>query len=224
MAKNVIINGVTYPSVPYVESPKVGGGMAEFYDTSDATLSSGDQMLSPYTAYADGVKITGGIPTKMSSDVTASGDTVSVPAGYYENAVSKAVDHGSATTPDTTITANPEITVSNTGLITAEVSTEQNVTPVVTSGYVDTGVAGAVSVSGSKTKQLATQAATTITPGTTPQTIPAETYLTGAVTIAGDANLVGSNIVANHSIFGVDGEVELVSVTQDPVTKGLTIS
>lgn len=125
---------------------------------------------------------------------------------------------------DTTITANPEITVSNTGLITAEVSTEQNVTPVVTSGYVDTGVAGAVSVSGSKTKQLATQAATTITPGTTPQTIPAETYLTGAVTVAGDANLVGSNIVANHSIFGVNGEVELVSVTQDPITKGLTIS
>lgn len=60
MAKNVIINGVTYSNVPSVEIPISGGtGNAEFVDTSDATLSAGGQMLSGVTAYADGTKYTG---------------------------------------------------------------------------------------------------------------------------------------------------------------------
>lgn len=37
MASNVIINGVTYSSVPEVNIPKSGGGTAKFYDTTDAT-------------------------------------------------------------------------------------------------------------------------------------------------------------------------------------------
>lgn len=60
MAKNVKINGVTYSDVPSVEIPlAAGGGNAEFFDTSDATLDSGGKMLSGNTAYADGVKYTG---------------------------------------------------------------------------------------------------------------------------------------------------------------------
>jgi hypothetical protein len=42
MAQEVVINGVTYQNVPEVDIPKVGGGIAKFMDTSDATLSSGD--------------------------------------------------------------------------------------------------------------------------------------------------------------------------------------
>ena len=83
MAQNVIINGVTYSNVPEVNIPKSGGGTAVFTDTSDATLASGDEMLSGKTAYADGTKYTGTIATKTGSDLTASGDTVTVPAGYY---------------------------------------------------------------------------------------------------------------------------------------------
>ena len=53
MAKNVVINEVTYQNVPYVEIPLSGSaGNAEFYDTSDATLSSGDQMLDGYEEVA----------------------------------------------------------------------------------------------------------------------------------------------------------------------------
>ena len=83
MAQNVVINGVTYQNVPSVQIPKSTSGTAEFFDTSDATLDSGDKMLSGNTAYANGVKYTGSIASKTGTDISASGDTVTVPAGYY---------------------------------------------------------------------------------------------------------------------------------------------
>ena len=55
------------------------------------------------------------------------------------------------------------------------------------------------------TGTIATKAAATITPGTVNQAIPANTYLTGAQTIKGDANLIASNIKSGVSIFGVTG-------------------
>jgi hypothetical protein len=56
--------------------------LPEFVDTTDATASASD-ILNGKTAYVDGEKITGNIATKTSSDLTASGATVTVPAGYY---------------------------------------------------------------------------------------------------------------------------------------------
>ena len=52
---------------------------------------------------------------------------------------------------------------------------------------------------------MTTQAAQTITPGTTNKTIAAGTYLSGTQTIKGDSNLVASNIKSGVSIFGVSG-------------------
>lgn len=225
MAKNVVINEVTYSSVPSVSIPlSTGGGSADFYDTSDATLDSGGKMLAGNTAYANGTKYTGNIPTKTASDLTASGATVSVPSGYYETAASKSVANGSARTPNTTITAVPTITVSDAGLITASVSASQSVTPTVSAGYVSSGTAGTVTVGGSETEQLTTQAAQTITPGTSNQTIAAGTYLTGAQTIVGDPGLLSSNIRKGVSIFGVDGGLTSAVVSQDASTKVLSIS
>lgn len=56
--------------------------LPEFVDTTDATATASD-MLSGKTAYADGKKVTGNIPSRASSNVTASGATVTVPAGHY---------------------------------------------------------------------------------------------------------------------------------------------
>ena len=115
---------------------------------------------------------------------------------------------GSATTPATTITANPTITVSTSGLITATASTSQSITPTVVAGYVSAGTAGTVSVSGSNTKQLTAKAAETYTPTTADQTITSGQYLTGAQTIKGDANLLAENIKKDVSIFSIVGSYE----------------
>lgn len=131
MAQNVVINGVTYQNVPKVQIPKSGSGTAEFVDTSDATLNTGDKMLSGSTAYANGVKYTGTINSKS---------------------------------------------------------------------------------------------AQTYTPTTSDQTIAAGQFLSGAQTIAGDANLQPSNIASGVTIFGVAGSLSAATISQDGTTKVLTIS
>ena len=244
-------------------------------DVTDKTVTA-ESMLSGTTALKnDGTDITGDIESKTSSDLTASGATVTAPAGYYASAASKSVasgsagtptaskgtvsNHsvsvtpsvtnatgyitggtktgtavtvsaselvsgtktisasgttdvtnyesasvaaGSAATPATTITANPTVSVNSGGLITATVSKTQNVTPSVSAGYVASGTAGTITVSGSGTSQLTTQAAQTIHPSTTDQTIASGKYLTGAQTIKAvtTTNLTAANIVQGVTI------------------------
>lgn len=220
MAQNVVINGVTYQNVPKVEIPKSGSGTAEFFDVSDATLSSGGSMLSGVTAYGgDGTKYTGSITAKSGTDITASGDTVTVPAGYYSSQQTKSVATGSATAPATISGSSASV---STGTNTLTLSKTISVTPSVTAGYVSAGTAGNSSVS--LTASVTTKGAATITPGTSNQEIASGTYLTGKQTISGDANLVAANIKSGVSIFGVAGSLSLVSVSQDSNTKVLTIS
>lgn len=147
-------------------------------DVTDKTVDA-DKMRNGYTALKnDGTTVTGTIAN-----------------GHVE-------------VPSTTITANPSISVSSGGLITATASASAQVAPSVTAGYVTTGIKGVMTVTGSSTEQLTTQAAQTITPTTSDQTIASGKYLTGAQTIKGDANLVAGNIKKNVSIFGVTGSYE----------------
>ena len=169
-----------------------GGGT----DTSDATATAGD-ILSGKTAYVAAGKVTGTIASKSSSNLTASGATVTVPAGYYPSQASKSVA--------TATQATPSITVSSAGLITAK-STQS-------AGYVSSGTKSA-------TKQLTTQGAQTITPGTSNKTIASGRYLTGTQTIKGDANLVAANIKKGVSIFGVAGSNEGEDIVQKVMNEG----
>ena len=220
MAKNVVIREVEYNSVPSVTIPLASGsGSAEFVDTSDATLDNGNKMLNGETAYADGVKYTGSIPTKDSSNLSASGATVTVPSGYYAAQATKSVDSGSATAPASISGTSASV---STGSNTLTLSKTLSVTPSVTAGYVSSGTAGNSSVS--LTANVTTKAAATITPGTSDQEIAAGTYLTGKQTIAGDSDLVSANIVYGKSIFNVNGSAKIPVISQDSTTHVLSIS
>lgn len=220
MAENVVIRDVVYQDVPSVTIPRSGSsGNAVFVDTSDATLTGGSQMLNGVTSYANGTKITGSIPSKSSSDLTASGATVTVPAGNYAEQATKSVNAGSATAPATISGTSASV---STGTNTLTLSKTVSVTPSVTAGYVASGTAGNSSVS--LTASVTTKGAATFTPGTSNQTISSGTYLTGTQTISGDANLIASNIVSGKSIFGVAGTAKIPVISQDSTTKVLSIS
>lgn len=164
--------------------PEAGSGGVDLPEltnpASDTDILSGKEAID-----GEGNIITGTIATKTSSNLTANGATVTVPAGYYASQATKSVASGSAKTPATTITKTPTISVNSSGLITASVSGTQNVTPTVSAGYVSSGTAGTITVSGSNTKQLTTQAAKTITPSTSSQTaVNSGVYTTGVITVA----------------------------------------
>lgn len=138
--------------------PEAGVELPELTNEGSASdMLSGKQLID-----SDGNVVTGTIATKTSSNLTASGATVTVPAGYYASQATKSVA--------TATQATPSISVNSSGLITASATQ--------TAGYVTAGTK-------TGTKQLTTQAAKTITPTKSSQTAVAkDVYTTGAVTVA----------------------------------------
>lgn len=129
------------------------------------------------------------------SSLSASGAAVTVPAGYYPSQVSKSV----------ATAAHPKPTISRSGgTITAQ--------HVQSAGYTSGGTT-------TETLSITTQSGKTVTPGTSRQTAVASGRLTtGAVYVAGDANLVAANIKSGVSIFGVAGSAETVEKIRLSVT------
>lgn len=83
MAQNVVINGVTYQSVPEVDIPKSGSGTAKFYDTSAADATGAD-ILTGKTAFNASGSVGGSMANNGSTSGTIStkAGTVTIPAGY----------------------------------------------------------------------------------------------------------------------------------------------
>ena len=223
--------GVTVPSSAkidifddYIAQIPTGGS----YQSKTISPTESSQTVSPDSGYDALSKVTvnaisstyvgSGIARKSSSDLTANGATVNVPAGYYSSTASKAVSSGSATAPSSISGSSAAVSAgTNTLTLTKTVS----VTPSVSAGYVSAGTAGNSSVS--LTASVATKAAATITPGTTNQTIASGTYLTGTQIISGDADLVAANIKKGVQIFNVTGSYTSdATATTDDIVSGET--
>lgn len=120
-----------------------------------------------------------GVTRRDSTDLTASGASVTAPAGYYAEAASKSVSTATQATPSISVNTT-------TGEITA--------THTQTAGYVSAGTKTA-------TEQLSTVNGSTITPTEAEQTaVTANKYTLGAVKVGAiSSTYVGSNIPLRSS-------------------------
>ena len=201
MSVSLNIYGHTYDGVEGIKAKDTNNDTRVFVLTEDASISSGNQLLLGVTAFGAAGKYTGTIPTKTVTDLTASGDTVIVPAGYYAGQTSKSVNPGSAGTPTAT-----KGTVSNHSV---------SVTPSVsnTSGYI-TG--------GTKTGTAVTVSASELVSGN--KSISANgtgidviNYATVSVSVSGDTPTLQSKIAtpteSQQTITPDSGYDALSSVT-----------
>lgn len=174
-------------------------GMESVIQSSNAEIESQAAKLAQALSALNGKAASGGSGEVKLQEKTVnsstSKQTVQPDSGY--DGLSKVTVNAMATATQ----AVPSISVSSAGLITASATQ--------TAGYVAAGTKSA-------TQQLSTQAAQTITPGTSNKTIASGKYLTGTQTIKGDANLVAGNIKSGVSIFGVSGTL---SIGEDVTTE-----
>lgn len=220
MAKNVIINGVTYAEAPYVNIPLAdSSGNAKFVDTDTANATAAD-IRDGRTAWVGGNEITGTASTKSSTDVTVSGKTVTVPAGMYDSSVSKSVADGEVT-PTATVTGDV------VGSTASDYPVTVTPTATVSAGY----------VSGNKTGTVVTKYVQTETKNATPSTssqdvTPTSGKLLTKVTVAAvdvSATATESDVLKGKTFYAGSltrktGTASVPTVTQDSVTKVLTIS
>lgn len=197
-------------------------------DTSDATATASD-MANGVTAYVNGEKVTGNVatfqldPCHIADSIRQSDPYIVMTksnnpnqlyrAGTGISVVTDKSNFGDATAADV---ASGKTFTSSAGLkVTGSLSEVTQATPgisVSSSGLITASVtqSGGIVTAGTKsaTKQLTTQAAKTVTPGVSSKTAVASgVYTTGAVTVAGDSNLVAGNIKSGVSIFGVAGSM-----------------
>ena len=116
----------------------------------------------------DGQSFTGNIASKTSSDVSVSGDTVTIPAGNYASQVTKSVASGTAGTPSASkgtvsnhsVSVTPSVT-NTTGYITGGTKTGTAVT--VSASEL---VSGTYTVDSSGTKDVTNYASASVPSGT----------------------------------------------------------
>lgn len=211
---------VTVPAGYYeTQSTKaVAAGSAGIPTATKGTVSNHAVTVTPSVSNSAGY-ISGGTKTGTGVSVSASelvsGTKTISASGTTDvtNYASASVAAGSATTPATSVTANPSISVSSGGLITATASATKSVTPTVSAGYVGSGTAGTITVSGSNTSQLTTQAAQTIHPSTTDQSIAASRYLTGAQTIKAVTHNLDATKILSGTTFKIGDSTDDDCVT-----------
>lgn len=157
-----------------------------------------NQPMSEYavaiTALQTGESVDLSFVTATASDILAG----KIGADTSGNPVNGTIQTVTASLTDNVVTVPQGFVASEQTLTVAEMSEPSVSRNVVTiaKGY-------------NKSERITTvgtaKGAETITPGTADRTIAAGTYLTGALTVKGDADLVAENIAEGKEIFGIAG-------------------
>ncbi|MFW2490957.1 hypothetical protein ACN077_20680 [Clostridium chromiireducens] len=154
--------------------------------------------------------VTGKSSVVDTSDALATASQLLAGASAYVNGlkVLGSIQSKSATTYNPSTTAQ---TIAQ-GLY---LSGDQTIAPVTGTSNVGHVLAGYTFSSANGinlTGNIPSKGATTITPGTTNQVVSANQYLSGAITVLGDPDLISSNIVDTTNVFGVQGTANIQSL------------
>lgn len=182
-------SGVISHSTTTIPAPTMTFNSTTGVLTASGSWTRGFTTNSTYTS-------TYSFTIRSAANLTTSGSTVTVPAGYYATQATKNVASAPHAAPGLSLN-------STTGVITA--------THTQTAGYVAAGTT-------SSTLTLTTQAATTITPSTASQTaVAANRYTTGAVTVgpipstykqlANATTATATDITAGETAYNSDGQL-----------------
>ena len=220
MSKDVIINGVTYTAVPYVNIPLAqGDGSAKFVDTDGASAGAGD-IRQGKTAWVAGSEVTGSVSVRGEGDVSVSGKNVSVAPGIYDQSVTKAVAEG-------TVVPSAELSseVIGTGVSDYPVSVVPKAS-VSAPGYVSSVANGSTTV---KYIQVETK---TASPSTSAQTIlPSSGKLLKSVSVQGvslQGTATAADVLSGKTFYStglnkLTGTATVPTISQDSATKVLNI-
>ena len=189
------------PGSPVIRPPEYEGPYSVSPTEESQTLATAKKELTnDLTVEAIPADYVGSaVPRKGSANMTASGRTVTAPAGYYEEAASKSVAQGSVSISNPTFSttyANASINDS-TGAIMVSTRAEGTVSPSVTAGYVSSVSSKKIIANASGSGAVVSRApAATITPSESQQTAVAKhKWTTGDIVVAAiPSDYVGSAI------------------------------
>lgn len=195
-------------------------------DTTDATATASD-IVSGATAYVNDEKVSGTMQQLYQQGIFSTSTTPISVNGFNHDLYIESDE----------LTENMYIAAGDVVLITIPSSRR---TEVLGNAAASDVLAGKTFVSNANTPlysgygtmlgtgTMPSKDAETFTPSTTDQTISSGQYLSGDQTIAGDPNLVATNIKSGVSIFNAEGSLQsgatIYTTTTTPSSNSTTIS